>query len=179
MYKRQLLLLNSVSFLLFLRVYRKGFSNTEQIDQVVRTAIKAFSDDNTDAVIENKTQPKRRMLQGLFPFRFGKENVERIDDIPYGDESERQTLDVYLPKADRWPRRPILIQLPGGAWVTGSNKEQGLPLLHRMASEGWACFSVCYRLAPDDRFPAMLEDVLRAIAWIKENAETYLSLIHI
>ena len=57
--------------------------------------------------------------------------------------------------------------------MTGSNKEQGLPLLHRMASEGWACFSVCYRLAPDDRFPAMLEDVLRAIAWIKENAETY------
>ena len=30
-----LLLLNSVSFLLFLRVYRKGFSNTEQIDQVL------------------------------------------------------------------------------------------------------------------------------------------------
>ena len=63
----------------------------------------------------------------------------------------------------------LLLQIHGGAWITGSRTNQALPLMHRLASEGWVCVSVDYRLSPHATFPEHLIDCKRGLAWIHEN----------
>ncbi|UMG92330.1 alpha/beta hydrolase [Nocardioides sp. TF02-7] len=78
-------------------------------------------------------------------------------------------LDVYT--SDRTPTSgaPVLLQVHGGAWVTSRKEEQGLPSCSTWPPRGWVCVAVNYRLAPRDPWPAQIEDVKRAIAWVKDN----------
>ncbi|MEX1668394.1 alpha/beta hydrolase fold domain-containing protein [Zhongshania guokunii] len=91
--------------------------------------------------------------------------------IAYGDLAA-QRLDMYrLAVADE--PRPILIHIHGGAWVAGKKGQMGRPLIHSMAAACWLVIDIEYRLGPVHRYPAMIEDVLKAIAWVKANAADY------
>ena len=84
-------------------------------------------------------------------------------------------LDVHAPATAPEPgvRRPALVQVHGGGWVIGFKDRQGQLLMKEMASQGWVCFNVDYRLSPTATFPDHLVDVKRAIAWIREHADDY------
>lgn len=119
------------------------------------------------------------------PFPMRDPRVERIRDIPYAENGKRPLkLDLYRPReappgpsgdVTGAPRRarPILLQIHGGAWMVGSKNEQGVPLMLRMASHGWLCASIDYRLSPRATFPDHIVDVKRAIRWLKEHAVEY------
>ena len=111
-----------------------------------------------------RTRPEPKVL--LLPFHHDSTGIERIPDIPYGDHPTRNVLDVYRPERAGAPR-PVIVQIHGGAWVTGHKRQQGMPLIHRLASNGYVAVSINYRLAPQHRFPDQLIDVKRAIAWIR------------
>lgn len=84
-------------------------------------------------------------------------------------------LDVHAP-ADPpglGEKRPALVQVHGGGWVIGFKDRQGQLLMKELASQGWVCFNVDYRLSPMATFPDHLVDVKRAIAWIREHADEY------
>jgi acetyl esterase/lipase len=51
----------------------------------------------------------------------------------------------------------------------GDKVGQAEPLLGYLAERGWVCVTVNYRLAPASRWPAMVVDVKRAIAWTREH----------
>jgi acetyl esterase/lipase len=84
-------------------------------------------------------------------------------------------LDVHVPDVPvgAGMRRPALVQVHGGGWVLGFKDRQGQLLMKRLASQGWVCFNVDYRLSPLATFPDHLVDVKRAIAWIRDHAEEY------
>lgn len=82
-------------------------------------------------------------------------------------------LDVYMPTAPASEPRPAIVQVHGGAWVSGSRKEQGIPLLNHLAANGWVGFNVNYRLSPYATWPEHAVDVKRAIAWVREHAAEY------
>jgi acetyl esterase/lipase len=42
-----------------------------------------------------------------------------------------------------------------------------------LASRGWVCFAINYRLSPKAAFPAHIVDVKRALRWIREHAHEY------
>jgi acetyl esterase/lipase len=108
------------------------------------------------------------------PWRLRLRDVERIADLSYGDAGERNLLDLYRPRIPpRDTPRPILLWIHGGAWTVGHKRQQGLPLLYRMASRGWVTVAINYRLGPDSRFPDPLIDVKRAIAWLRTNGAQY------
>ncbi|MBV8950716.1 MAG: alpha/beta hydrolase [Actinobacteria bacterium] len=80
-------------------------------------------------------------------------------------------LDVYTPPSKR-PRRPAVIIVHGGDWAGGDKRDvvaQGI----QSAAEGWVAFAVNYRLAPAFPFPAALDDVTAAVAWVRANAARY------
>jgi len=62
-------------------------------------------------------------------FNFTTKNVERLRNIPYGeslpgDKGGRNLLDVIRPTgAKAGDRRPVLLQIYGGAWIVGDKKE--------------------------------------------------------
>ena len=107
--------------------------------------------------------PFRRIAR---PFRMRRAGVERVADIPYGPAGHRHHLDVYRPR-ERSGLCPTLLQIHGGGWTIGRKDQQALPLMNRLASEGWVCVAANYRLSPRATFPDHLIDVKRALAWIR------------
>ena len=99
--------------------------------------------------------------------------IKRISRIAYAADGERTTLDIVCPVDRPDAPMPVLIHIHGGAWVLGKRNQQAKPLLHHLARNGWLCIDINYRLAPKNRFPAMLTDVLRAIVWAKANVAKY------
>jgi acetyl esterase/lipase len=91
-------------------------------------------------------------------------------DVAYGDAGRRNLLDIWRrPDLPADAGAPVLIQVHGGGWVTGSKETQGVPLLKHMAQSGWVCVAVNYRLSPRAAWPDHIVDVKRAIAWVKEH----------
>ncbi|MFD1613223.1 alpha/beta hydrolase fold domain-containing protein [Sphingomonas tabacisoli] len=107
---------------------------------------------------------------GLAPFLTGGGAALRIQNLRYGDAGERNLLDLIVPRAPAAAPMPILIHIPGGAWVTGKKNQQAKPLIHYLVSRGWLCVDMNYRLGPASRGPDWIVDVLKAIAWVRANA---------
>ena len=115
-----------------------------------------------------KLQQHIHSREWLRPFHFRRPGVRYVRDIAYTTAGKRGLLDIYLP-VKPGTRRPVLLQVHGGAWMMGHKSEQAQPLLHRMVEMGWVGVSINYRLAPRDAYPAQIVDVKKAIAWVKQN----------
>jgi acetyl esterase len=78
---------------------------------------------------------------------------------------------VYVP-AGRSARlqMPGLVFFHGGGWVRGSL--QSHDILCRSLANGGGCIvvSVDYRMAPEHRFPAAIDDAVAATRWVAEHA---------
>lgn len=95
-------------------------------------------------------------------------------DISYGEFGSRNHLDIWRrPDLDRGGQAPVLLQIPGGAWMIGSKRQQAYPLMSHMAELGWVCLAINYRLSPRSTWPDQIVDVKRAIAWTKEHVTEY------
>jgi len=106
------------------------------------------------------------------PFALRAPGVEWLRDIRYGDEHERQRLDVYRP-AGGVQGAPVLLQIHGGGWVVGDKREQALPLIYFLVARGWVVVACNYGLSPKARFPDHLVDCKRALAWTRSSIAGY------
>jgi acetyl esterase len=80
---------------------------------------------------------------------------------------------IYTPKAVRRKDglAPCLVYFHGGGWVIG-NLETHDVVCCKLAHEGeLIVISVDYRLAPEHKFPAAVDDAITATAWIAANAK--------
>ena len=100
------------------------------------------------------------------------DDIERFDDIKYGEESELQVLDVYRPRAAKGQKLPVIMNVHGGAWVYG-NKEVYQYYCMSLAQKGFAVVNFSYRLAPEWKYPCMVEDTNTVVHWILEHAQEY------
>ena len=99
------------------------------------------------------------------------DDIERFDDIPYGPDHEWQMLDVYRPKGAELPL-PVIVSIHGGGWVYG-DKERYQWYCMSLAQRGFAVVNFTYRLAPEHKFPASLQDTNAVFAWLLENGARY------
>ena len=82
--------------------------------------------------------------------------------------------DIWAgPELPRDGKAPVLLQVPGGAWMIGKHRPQAYPLMSQLADHGWICVSIGYRISPKHTWPAHIVDVKRAIAWVKANIADY------
>lgn len=97
-------------------------------------------------------------------------------DLVYGDENNpKHVLDLFLPTAPAQDTR-LLVFIHGGSWVQGSKAQLPEILIQELAGkQGFAVASINYRLVKDgqDRYPAQLEDVQRAMKFLTEQGEEY------
>ncbi|MGH2728527.1 MAG: alpha/beta hydrolase, partial [Actinomycetota bacterium] len=110
--------------------------------------------------------------QMLLPFYMRHPDVERIRNLPYGPVKRRNLLDVYRHK-DHPEGAPVLLFVHGGAWTISNKDQQGKPIMLHFASRGWVCFAPNYRMSPRWAWPAHIEDLKKAIAWIREHGAEY------
>jgi acetyl esterase/lipase len=92
--------------------------------------------------------------------------------VHYGD-SPAQVLDVYRRKDLPIQPAPVLIFVPGGAWVHGRSMGQGSALMSKLVEQGWVCLAIDYRAAPHHRWPRHIIDVKTAIAWARANVDKF------
>jgi len=105
-----------------------------------------------------------------------KHKIRRTRGVTYSTVGTKALkLDITQPVNPPEPeqKRPAILQIHGGGWVLGDKREQGIPLLKHLASEGWVGFNANYRLSPKATFPDMLIDLKRALAFIREHADEY------
>lgn len=92
--------------------------------------------------------------------------------MPYDTASNRQKLDVYLPKGEG--PFPVIINIHGGGFMSGHKSWEGTTAVVNSAMpRGYAVVSINYRLSDEAIFPAAVEDVFSAIRHIKDNAKLY------
>lgn len=91
--------------------------------------------------------------------------------LAYGP-GPRQRLDVYTPRSGCGQPRPVVIFFYGGSWNSGTRA--GYAFVGRaLAAQGFVTVVPDYRLVPDVRYPAFVEDGAAAVRWVTANAGKY------
>nr|BAA82510.1 esterase HDE [Oleomonas sagaranensis] len=97
--------------------------------------------------------------------------IGRVEDrvIPGPDDTELP-IRIYTPVAAPPGPLPVLVFFHGGGFVIGSLDSHDAPC--RLIANEARCLvvSVDYRLAPENRFPAAVDDCLAAVTWVARNA---------
>lgn len=87
-------------------------------------------------------------------------------DIVY-DTASRLTLDAFLPRATA--PVPAVIIVHGGGWEAGDKVTYVTPLFEPVARAGLAWFSIDYRLTPAFRNEDQIDDVRKAIRFVRNQ----------
>ena len=98
------------------------------------------------------------------PAYFG--DFERRADIPYAP-GPRHGLDVYAP--NHAASRPIIVFWYGGGWEDGRKSNYRF-VGAALAKAGYVAVLPDYRLYPEVRFPAFVDDGAQALKWVVEHA---------
>jgi acetyl esterase/lipase len=93
--------------------------------------------------------------------------VQRTEDRTVPGPAGPIPVRVYTPPGDG--PFPALVYCHGGGWVTGSIATHE-PICRALAhGAGCAVVSVDYRLAPEHKFPAAVEDCYAVTRWLADN----------
>ncbi len=88
--------------------------------------------------------------------------------VAYGSDP-RQRLDVYRPEG---ASRGIVVFVYGGSWSSGARGDYSF-VGNAFAAQGYTTVIPDYRLVPQVRYPAFVEDTAKAVAWAYRNAATF------
>jgi acetyl esterase len=81
------------------------------------------------------------------------------------------TLDAHVPEGTG--PFPTAILVHGGGFIKGDKNTYITPLFEPLSDANYTWFTINYRLAPQHRWPACLEDVESAIRWVRAHAVEY------
>jgi acetyl esterase/lipase len=135
------------------------------------SVLTAALDGIVDAEALSQPWPSHRDRAPLWKASGQRRYVHR-SSVRYGDHPS-QLLDVWRSKDTLNERAPVLVFIPGGAWVFGRRELQGHTLMAHLARRGWVCLSLQYRSSPRHRWPRQMTDVKAAIAWARANAQQF------
>ncbi len=84
----------------------------------------------------------------------------------------RQKLDVWVPARRSATPLPVVLFFYGGGWVRGERAEYGFAG-RAFAARGFVTIVADYRLVPQVRFPAFVEDGALAVKWARDHVADY------
>jgi acetyl esterase len=92
-------------------------------------------------------------------------------DVEYVEDFDADGVPVRLYRPTSGTPLPLLVFLHGGGWMFGDLDTHDSMTRHLAAASGCAVLGVGYRLAPEHKFPAGLDDAMTAIEWARRSAE--------
>ncbi|MFV0593987.1 MAG: alpha/beta hydrolase fold domain-containing protein [Draconibacterium sp.] len=140
-----------------------GFSQNENLDFPRDTS---FNVQNT-FLKEQKKFPFITIVEELHSY-----DVIAQRDVVYCTLGNRKLhADVFYP-SDESKKHPGVILIHGGGWASG-NKSHLVPLAQKLAANGFVAASVEYRLSPEAKYPAGVNDLKTAVKWFKTQADDF------
>lgn len=94
--------------------------------------------------------------------------ITEIKEIVYQQHKDR-ALDFDAFFFNKQKKNPAVVMIHGGGWRSG-NKNQMQDMAIEIASKGYSCFAIEYRLSLEAKYPEGVIDVKNAIKFIKDNA---------
>ena len=91
--------------------------------------------------------------------------------VKEGKSTTSLALDLLHPADSTSKPRPLVLFVHGGGWASG-NRSMGEGFLPLFAGGGAVAGTLSYRLSRDAPYPAALQDVAAALAWIRTNADS-------
>ncbi len=129
----------------------------------------------------SRTSDLREELSLVFPFHENDQLLKQpfrffsmftgigVNDVAYKTYMYKKelTLDYYVIRGKQ--KAPCVVIIHGGSWAEGDSQQ--LPALNSyLSNKGYNVAAINYRLAPDFKFPAPVEDTRDAIHYLTEHA---------
>ena len=120
---------------------------------------------------EMTVEHARSEFDAVMPLLGGKpqpvgEIVDRTVQVP----GSRQRVRIYRPAGTVARLLPAILYFHGGGWTIGSLEGYDLPCRYFCARTGCAVVAVDYRLAPEHKFPAAVDDAVASFRWLAAEA---------
>ena len=124
---------------------------------------------NTPAMHTLSVEEARRLAQLPIATMNGeKEHIKSVEDRRIPGLEGSIPIRIYTPEGEE--PLPVLVYFHGGGWVL-CNLDTHDSICRSLANlVGCIVVSVDYRLAPEHRYPAAVEDCYAATCWVAENA---------
>lgn len=107
---------------------------------------------------------------GIVPPSSDYAGVTFVDDLTFG-APDGIRLDVCLPD-DAPNGAPAIVSVHGGGWQRGDKAQRPWrETCAWLASEGFVVVQPNYRLAPEHPYPAAIDDVTRAVEWLRADEQ--------
>jgi acetyl esterase/lipase len=117
-------------------------------------------------------QDRRQSLAKIMELTRGEAGeMARMDGMLPGPAGEIE-YRLYIPGGNRDGLRPGFLFFHGGGMVAGSIETHDKLCASLAGATGCRLISVGYRLAPEHKFPAALEDAIAAAEWISRHGAT-------
>ncbi len=98
--------------------------------------------------------------------------IDYQENVVYGRGGDLELhLDIAVPSDLDGPA-PCIVVIHGGAWRGGDKRMHKQEIL-TFARQGYVSATLQYRLCPENRFPAQVEDVKCAIRYLRAHADQY------
>jgi len=91
------------------------------------------------------------------------------------DQGQPELLDAYLPAPSTGPKPPAVVLIHGGGWTTG-NRSVLAPEAAELAAQGFAAFTIDYRLEDDPNqipWTDPVDDGQAAVLYVYEHADEF------
>jgi acetyl esterase len=108
----------------------------------------------------------RALLAQVVPLAGEPEPIARVEDLRIPGTPEVPAR-LYLP--DRAEPSPVIVYFHGGGWISGDYVNVDAPVRALTNRSGCAIVSVNYRLAPEFKYPAALDDAYAAVTWVSRE----------
>jgi acetyl esterase len=130
------------------------------MDPQVATYLEQMAALNLPTIAEQGVEAARAMTDERAGAMFGpSEDVHAVEDI----EVDGVHVRLYAPAAD--PGLPVVVYLHGGGWVIGSLESHDALCRALTNRTGVRVAAVDYRMAPEHRFPAAVDDCWAVTRW--------------
>ncbi|KAL3428858.1 Alpha/Beta hydrolase protein [Aspergillus tetrazonus] len=111
--------------------------------------------------------------QTLAKFPLGLTHQDEIIQIPSRDTGRFIKAHFYRSKCNAPASTPLLINFHGSGFVIPFHGSDDEFARHITTTTNYAVLDVAYRLAPENPFPAALEDVEDAVGWVRSQPQHF------
>jgi acetyl esterase len=112
----------------------------------------------------------RATLATMRPLAGEPEPVARVEDLVIPGSPDIPAR-VYLPHGD--DPLAVVVYFHGGGWALGDYADIDTPVRALANRSGCAVLSVNYRLAPEHKYPAAVDDAYAAVQWASRHGDEF------